>query len=219
MKFPNTPITLIEKLTDPEKSEIWNGAWRNFFDIYHAPIKIMVSNCFAKKGWYTVPVQVIDDVIADVVISLNDVFQKGGYDRSRSKFRFYLKTICRNRVMDYMRKNYHALSAKPIADDDSDEEKYPSDEDVVCTLEESEIAAFQNAMLLDLYETIRSDFCPSECVAFEMVKLQNRKVADVARELNMDSKQISSVIFKILKRLGKAIARENTFKELKNGKQ
>ena len=219
MKFPNTPITLIEKLTDPNKSAIWNGAWRNFFDIYHAPIKIMVSNCFAKKGWYTVPVQVIDDVIADVVLSLNDVFQKNGYSKERSKFRFYLKTICRNRVMDYMRKNYHALTVKPIADDDSDTTELPSDENVVCSLEESEIAAFQSAMLLDLYETIRRNFCPLECVAFEMVKLQNRKVADAAHELNMDSKQISSAIFKISKKLREAIENEDTFEELKDGKQ
>lgn len=218
MKIPNTPITLIEKLTDPKKSEIWNGAWRNFFDIYHAPIKVMVSNTFANKGWYTVPAQVIDDVIADVVVSLNDVFQNGAYDKNRSKFRFYLKTICRNRVMDYMRKNYRNLSAKYIADDDSFDEIYPSDEDLAHTLEESEIAAFQNAMLLDIYETIRSNFCPAECVAFEMVKLQNQKVGDVAKTLGIEPKQISSIIFKISKMLREAVEKENAFEELKDGK-
>ena len=57
MKLPDTPKTIISQLSDPEEMAIWNGAWRRFFDIYHAPIKIMVSNGFYKRGWYGVPAQ------------------------------------------------------------------------------------------------------------------------------------------------------------------
>ena len=50
MFIPRTPKTIIEQLVSPGKASLWNLTWRRFFDLYHAPIKIMVGNSFFKYG-------------------------------------------------------------------------------------------------------------------------------------------------------------------------
>lgn len=222
MKFPNTPITIIEKLTEPNKREIWNGAWRSFFAIYHAPIKIMVMNSFFAKRWFDVPQSAIEDVISDVVVSLNKVFNENKFEIGRTKFRFFLKSICHNRAMDYMRKNFDAMKVERQthylnSDDDNFLDKNDNTEggDLGIELEKSELLALQNSMLLDLYESVRKDFSPRACVAFEMVKLQGIPVREVSKELGMIPSDISQCIFKISKALKDTVIKHEIYKELK----
>ena len=76
MFIPRTPKTIIEQLVSPGKASLWNLTWRSFFDLYHAPIKIMVGNSFFKYGIYSIPNNVIDEVVSDVVVSLNKIFNE-----------------------------------------------------------------------------------------------------------------------------------------------
>ncbi len=218
MQFPNTPITIIEKLTQPEKREIWNGAWRNFFSIYHAPIKVMVLNSFNQKRWYDVSPSALEDVISAVIISLNKVFNENKFDISRTKFRFFLKRICHNRTMDYMRKHFNdkKLESTSSFDNDVDLKEIIEESESEESLEKSEIIALQNSMLLDLYESLRKDFSPQACIAFEMVKLQGRAVRDVAKELGMLPSDISQSIFKISKSLKENAKKHKLYQYLKD---
>ncbi|MFI3291357.1 MAG: hypothetical protein R3Y46_05690 [Opitutales bacterium] len=223
MQFPNTPITIIEKLTQPEKREVWNGAWRNFFTIYHAPIKVMVLNSFNQKRWYDVSPSALEDVISAVIISLNKVFNENKFDINRTKFRFFLKRICHNRTMDYMRKHYSdrmlvesTLSFDNEEDDELDLKEIVGTDEMQEELEKSEIIALQNSMLLDLYETLRKDFSPQSCIAFEMVKLQGIAVRDVAKELGMLPVDISQSIFKISKSLRENAKKHKLYQYLKD---
>ncbi len=222
MKFPNTPITIIEKLTEPDKREIWNGAWRSFFSVYHAPIKVMVMNSFFSKRWFDVPQSVIEDVISDVVVSLNKIFNENKFVIGRTKFRFFLKSICHNKVMDYMRRNFEEMKIERQEHffDFNDENSSDANENAEggnlgVELEKSELLALQNSMLLDLYETIRKDFSPRSCVAFEMVKLQGMPVKDVSKELGMLPTDISQCIFKISKALKEEAIKHEIYQELK----
>ncbi|MBQ6534672.1 MAG: hypothetical protein IJI37_05830, partial [Opitutales bacterium] len=117
MKIPETPKTIVGQLVDPEKSSVWNGAWRRFFDIYHAPIKVMVANSFYKRGWYGIPACVVDDVVANVVLSLDSIFKNNAYDSRKSRFRFLLKTVCDRRVVDYIRKNSKNANSDSVDDE------------------------------------------------------------------------------------------------------
>lgn len=117
MFIPRTPKTIIERLVSPGKASLWNLTWRRFFDLYHAPIKIMVGNSFFKYGIYSIPNNVIDEVVSDVVVSLNKIFNENLYDPKKSRFRSYLKTICDRRVVDYLRKNVDSFKTDSIDED------------------------------------------------------------------------------------------------------
>ena len=60
----------------------------------------MIGNSFFKRGIYSIPGSVIDEIVSDVIISLNKIFTAKLYDPKKSRFRSYLKTICDRRVVD-----------------------------------------------------------------------------------------------------------------------
>lgn len=217
MNFPETPQTILAQLTEPDKIGIWNGAWRRFFDIYHAPIKVMVYNSFWKHGSYAAPSFVADEVIADVIVNLNKTFAEGKYERSRSKFRFFLKTICDRRVVDYIRQ--HSKSSKNDSIDDSSNnlEKYLNDiyaESLNTQLEQEEIKALRESIILDAYMTIRHNFDARTCMAFEMVKLEDMDKDDVVKELGVSAGVINNAVYKIMKKLKEVISNDETMKDL-----
>ena len=126
------------------------------------------------------------------------------------------------KFMDYMRKNFDAMKVERQAhylnsDDDNFLDKNDNTEggDLGIELEKSELLALQNSMLLDLYESVRKDFSPRACVAFEMVKLQGIPVREVSKELGMIPSDISQCIFKISKALKDTVIKHEIYKELK----
>ena len=219
MEFPQTPKTVLEKLIAPEQNAAWNGAWRDFFDIYHATIKVMVCNSFYRRGLYGVPASVTDDVIADVVISLNEIFAARRYDAEKSRFRFFLKTVCDRRVVDFLRKNGGA-PAESLDDDACDARSRAESEAAengtseTERLEAEELRAFRRAILLDAYTCIRGEFAPYTCVAFEMVKLEGLPVERVVSELGVSPNVVNNAVHRITKRLREALSRDENFKEL-----
>ncbi len=219
MKIPNTPQTIIAQLVDPAKVEIWNGAWRRFFDIYHAPIKVMVSNSFYSRGWYNTPSHVIDEVVADVVISLNKIFNENKYDSQKSRFRFLLKTICDRRVVDYVRNNSIDMQSDSIDADDSNalstvEIMLASDAD--SQLAEEEIRALKHALIMDAYTTIRHNFDARTCAAFEMIKLEDANMDDVVNELGVSANVVNNAVYRITKRLKEVLTQDEKLKEFYN---
>ena len=219
MKIPNTPQTIIAQLVDPQKVEIWNGAWRRFFDIYHAPIKIMVSNSFYKRGWYGTPNHVVDEVVADVVISLNKVFTQNQYDSKKSRFRFFLKTVCDRRVVDYIRKNSNDMKSDSI-DDEESSALYNAETELAqeanAQLAEEEIRALKHALIMDAYTTIRHNFDARTCAAFEMIKLEDANMEDVVRELGVSTNVVNNAVYRITKKLKEILSQDEKLKEFYN---
>lgn len=211
MKLPDTPKTIISQLSDPEEMAIWNGAWRRFFDIYHAPIKIMVGNGFYRRGWYGVPAAVIDEVVADTIVSLNEIFAKKIYDSSKSRFRCFLKTICERRVVDFLRRNAKDANFGSIDDDDSDAlcsaEKLHAESQKV-ELEAEEKKAFKESLILDAYMSIRHKFDARTCAAFEMIKLEDTDVETVVRELGVSQNTVNNAVYRIMKKLKETVQKE-----------
>lgn len=215
MDFPKTPKTIIELLIDPEPFTTWNGAWRKFFDLYHAAIKVMVNNSFYRRGWYNVPEHVIDEVIEDTVISLNRVFNEKRFDPRKSRFRFFLKTICDRRVVDFLRRN-GAIQTASIDDDFGQvlaEAETAAANDQALRFSEEEQYAFRQALLLDTYMSIRHNFDARTCVAFEMVKLEDVPIETVVRELGVSPNTINNAVYRITKRLKAVLAENENLKE------
>ncbi len=218
MRIPDTPLIIIAQLSDNSPDKIWNGAWKRFFDIYHATIRLMVSNAFVSKGWYDIPRHISDEVISDVVIALNKIFKEGSYVRGNVKFRHFLKRIVINKSLDYMRKNYKFRDVDSIEDENSNAAvnlDFKSAEDFNFELEGEEIRAYRQAVILDAYETIRHNFSPRNCMAFELVKLEGRSTKEVVQELGIDEKAINNAISRITKKLREVVLARETSKELK----
>ena len=216
MEFPQTPKTIIEQLVSPEKSATWNGAWRKFFDFYHATIRVMACNSFYKRGWYGVPAHVIDEVIEEIVISLNKVFIEKRFDFRKSRFRFFLKTVCDRRVVDYLREN--AVSNEESIDSEDGKilrwaEIYTADENAM-RLAEEELRAFRQALLFDTYMSIRHEFDARTCIAFEMVKLEDVPVENVVRELGVSPNTVNNAVYRIVKKLRTVLSENRELEDL-----
>lgn len=209
MEIPNTPRTIISQLANAEKSQVYNGAWRRFFDIYHAPIALMIASEFNLRGWYEVPPHIVDEVVSDVVIALNKYFESGKYDASKGKFRYLLKKMAMCRAMDYMRRNYKYLRAKSIEFEMERGVDFESLSDDVLKLDEQQELAFKRAMLLDAYETVRLSFSPRTCLAFELIKLEGRPVDEVVRELGIDRNCANNAVYRIMQKLRKIISEDS----------
>ena len=103
----------------------------------------MVGNSFFKYGVYSVPNNIIDEVVSDVVVSLNKIFNEKLYDPKKSRFRSYLKTICDRRVVDYLRKNVDNFKTDSIDEDGGE---------VFCSVdEEEELVAVYDRFMEQLF--------------------------------------------------------------------
>lgn len=217
MGIPQTPQTIISRLIEPDKVEVWNGAWKRFFDIYHAPIKVMVNNSFWKFGIYDVPSYVIDDTVSEVILTLNKIFSAKKYDSKRTKFRFFLKTICNRRAVDYVRKNSDFLKTDSISDedkklDDAIEDIYKESQSA--KLKEEELSAFKKSLILDAYYVIRHKFDSRTCTAFEMLILEEYDIETAIRELGVSENTIRNAAHRIVKKLREIISTDENLKEL-----
>ncbi|MBO7521656.1 MAG: hypothetical protein J6T16_05405 [Opitutales bacterium] len=213
--MPETPQTLISQLCDPESSA-WNGAWRRFFDIYHAPIKAMIANAFRRFGGFSAAAFVVDEVVSDVVVELDKIFKRRGYDRTRAKYRSFLKTICVHKTADYIRARSAKNSEVSIDDGSADfarrlEILYAESQKVM--LEENELLAFRRAVIYDAYMSIRSQFDPQTCAAFEMIKLEGAKTEEVVRQFGISANTVNNAVWRITKKLKKTIGEDENFKE------
>ena len=216
MFIPRTPKTIIEQLVSPGKASLWNLTWRRFFDLYHAPIKIMVGNSFFKYGIYSIPNNVIDEVVSDVVISLNKIFNENLYDPKKSRFRSYLKTICDRRVVDYLRRNVDSFKTDSLDEDGGGVKAMAesiAQESQNAKLAEEEQRAFKESVVLDAYMSIRHNFDPRTCTAFEMVKLEDMDVEKVVEELGVSPNVINNAVYRITKKLREVISDNPSMKE------
>lgn len=218
MIFPDTPATVISHLIGKDRTSIWQGAWQNFFDLYHCPIKLMVSKSFKVNGWSDVPSHIIDDVVSDVCYNLIKIFSENKYDTNRTKFRFFLKAIAHRRTIDYIRSNTKAPPIDSLNDDDRKIDELLNEAYQISflrQLEDDEELAFKQAFILDLYNSIRNDFDPKTTAAFEMVKFENRDIDYVVKELGITKNTVNNDVYRIMKKLKELVSKEENQKELK----
>ena len=176
----------------------------------------MVGNSFFKYGIYSIPNNVIDEVVSDVVVSLNKIFNENLYDPKKSRFRSYLKTICDRRVVDYLRKNVDSFKTDSIDEDGGGVKAMAesiAQESLNAKLAEEEQRAFKESVVLDAYMSIRHNFDPRTCTAFEMIKLEDMDVEKVVEELGVSPNVINNSVYRITKKLREVISDNPSMKE------
>ena len=96
IEFAKTQITLIESIAQvgPGRDE---RLWNRFFDMYYpAMVKYAELFCGAQDA---------EDIVQDVLAKLADVLRSGRYvRRPGTRFSAYLKTLIRNKFIDWRRR-------------------------------------------------------------------------------------------------------------------
>lgn len=206
--FPDTPNTIINKLSDKNHIYSQQLLWTQFFGIYHIPIKTMIFSSFREYSWHYVAEEIVEELTTDIVMAVRDSFNKtadnnSGFIVGKSKFRYFLKRIVNNKVVDFIRKNKNlsknvSLQALENFDLQADD-----------NLSDSEEEAYRYSQILDTYEkVIRPSLDPNYILAFEKRYFENQKPALIANELGLTSRQVSDYIYKVIQKLKEIVNKE-----------
>lgn len=95
--FPDTPTKLLRTMAAQPVTAEDESAWAQFVELYEPVIRAFA----VMEG---VPASDIDDVVQDVFVRILSIMRRDGYDRSRGRFRTYLRTIIRRVLIDRFRR-------------------------------------------------------------------------------------------------------------------
>jgi RNA polymerase sigma-70 factor (ECF subfamily) len=166
-----TRVTLLARVRNLND----HAAWEQFTAIY-API---IRRYLRRRGLQEADAA---DVAQDTLRKVTEAIGRLEYDRGKGRFRGWLLTIAHRNLIDHVARTKRAIAgsgdeavhdlidATPQLDDQHEWER------------ECQQATVQWAM-----DQIRSEFAPKTWQAFFATAIENRPVADIARELNMSS--------------------------------
>ena len=95
--FPDTPTRLLRTMTEHPVTDEENAAWTEFVELYEPVIRAYVT-----VGGVAPPD--MDDTVQNVFVRLVGILRRGGYDRSKGRFRAYLKVVMRRVIIDLFRR-------------------------------------------------------------------------------------------------------------------
>jgi len=203
--FPDTPVTLVTQLA---KSGIdRNRLWSTFFDLYHEPIEMAVCNAFRRVGWHNVPAEVLEDTVAEVVVSL--LRAPMIYDPAKGKFRNYLYQLANWRVKDRLkiscREQERRVPLESVAEPED-----PTEPSAQLVAREEE--AFRASMLAALLEEVRLSVAPKTYLMFEMAYLKKMPPVDVARFFNVKRNVVDNAVYRIIEKL-RTLAAQSPYRQ------
>jgi len=172
MRHTSTRISLIERLRDPRDSE----AWKEFDERY----RDLIRRYCARTGLQTADTE---DVGQIVLMSLMRVFQAGGYDPAKGRFRHYLARIVTNAIYQQRARP----GGTPLSLEDCVQE-------VLADLDDGPVdRAFEEEWsqhhLRRAMRSVRATCKPESLAVFERL-LQGESVAQVARALQMTEQAV-----------------------------
>ena len=183
----STPHSLIARLKGDDDS-----AWEELVDLYSP----LIFYWCRRAG---LPVQECSDVAQDVFRSVVRNISKFQIERDTDTFRGWLRTVTRNKVCDYFRRNENHVFAmggsearSRLAEMADDDDKLVRDEDEL----REEHALFRRAI-----EMIRKDFADRTWSAFWEIAVNGLSAAEVASLLGMNTGNVRVAKSRVLKRL------------------
>lgn len=195
--FPDTPVTLLTRLEAGQNGVPCQEAWRTFFDLYHGPIRIAALGTFRKYNWHTVPDDLLEEVITDVVVS----FYKAefSYNPARGKFRNYLRQLTAWRIMDKLGK-LSPLSCTTLENLGESEMVDPANRPDG-EFEAKEHEAYRAALLATMLEDVRTRVSPQTFLMFELTKIQGRNPEEVATRFKVSRNVVDNASYRVLNKL------------------
>ncbi|NBV85109.1 MAG: sigma-70 family RNA polymerase sigma factor [Verrucomicrobia bacterium] len=191
-QLPKTPLSLLVRLRDEGDQSVWQVSWKRFLELYNGPLLAMASGFYRHyTGGATPPQNVLEDAVAKVVVGF---FNRNRFDPGKGRLRTYLRLLVKARIVEALRKE-RPLNHLSLDDENGEaREALPKE-----TPEETQ--TFQQALLATLIEDLRETIPLRHFQIFEMVKLREMPVEQVASELGVARGVVDNTVYKVMKRL------------------
>ena len=134
--FPNTPTRLLRTMAKHPVTDEENDAWAEFVELYEPVIRAYI----AVEG---VASQDMDDAVQNVFMRLVGILRRGGYDRSKGRFRAYLKVVMRRVIIDLFRRQTAARMDVQVPFEEEETDGKPSLPDAMAALVPDAAAEFE----------------------------------------------------------------------------
>jgi RNA polymerase sigma factor (sigma-70 family) len=191
-KLPDTPLSLLKKLRQEDEQSVWQVSWKRFLELYNGPLLAMASGSYRHHTGGGIPPQnLLEDVVAQVVVVF---FKQNHFDPARGRLRSYLRVLVNARMVERLRKE------RPLDHLSLDAKNYNAGE-LLPTESSEETKTFREALLATLIEDLRETIPLRHFQIFEMVKLQEMPVEQVAAELGVSRGVVDNTVYKVMKRL------------------
>ncbi len=181
-----TRPTLLRRLRDASDSM----AWEEFFACYWSTVYGYARHRGCSE-------HTAEEVVQDVMLKVfqqRDVFR---YDPARGRFRDWLHRVVCNGIAERRRRPSERVRAIGGARGNGDLEGI----DAAPAPDAAWETAFEQALLGALLDAIRRESNPRDFVAFELITLQGRRPAEVARITGMTRNLVYKARRKIMERL------------------
>lgn len=191
--FPETPVSLLARMAARGEEQGWHDDWREFWNLYHLPLRNTVMAQFHRYGWECVSETLLEEVLADVVLS----FFKSSFSNQRElgRLRHYLSRLAQRRVQDHLRRSSKEESRQREVEAEMavwvQEEPANAEEEV----------SYRQALLATLLEDVRSRVNPQTFLFFEMVKLQGRNAVEIAAAFGVSRNVVDNAVARVIKQL------------------
>lgn len=197
--FPDTPVTLMACLEDRRGGLPYQDAWRSFFDLYHGPIRVAALGIFRRFNWCQVPEDVLEEIIADVVVSFFKA--EFAYDPARGRFRNYLRQLTAWRIMDKLGKlpPTPPVQVESLAETDLADPTNAHRPDVEMEVKEQD--TYRSALFATMLEDVRNRVSPQTFLMFEMTKIQGCNPDDVAKQFKVKRNVVDNASYRVLNKL------------------
>ena len=134
--FPNTPTRLLRTMAERPVTDEENDAWAEFVELYEPVIRAYI----AVEG---VASSDADDAVQNVFMRLVGILRRGGYDRSKGRFRAYLKVVMRRVIIDLFRRQTAARMDVQVPFEEEESDGGPNLPEAMTSLSPDAATAFE----------------------------------------------------------------------------
>jgi RNA polymerase sigma factor (sigma-70 family) len=198
--FPNTPVSLLACIEERRGGLPYQNAWATFFDLYHEPLSMVVQAAFRQYNWYQVPDDVLEETIADVVVSFFKA--KFTYDPEAGRFRNYLRQLAGWRVQDKIAKMAKVRAERLQPTESEDLEIIDSSVNAPdLEIDAREQNTYRAALLATMLEDVRNRVSPQTFLMFEMTKILGHSPDAVAEQFKVKRNVVDNAAYRVLGKL------------------
>jgi len=191
--FPDTWQISLSELRSSEQGTQWEMSWKKFLDLYNQPFRAMCSNSYRFHTGGKEPTDLIIEEIVATVVSDFCTKSQFNYVLEKGRLRGFLKSLCNARVVDYLRKQKKLIFYGVLSDlDENVGGIQPADNDL------NEIEQLRLSLLSALLEDVRKRVSKQQYSIFELVKIKNVPVDQVANELGVKRGVVDNTVYRVM---------------------
>ncbi len=200
--MPDTPPTLLNRLRDQQDRH----SWQRFIDSYWR----LIYAYAVRQG---LAPDDAEDVVQEVVTDVFRSMPGFKYERGKGRFRAYLRTITRNRIIDHQRKQARRPTvslAQPVSNDGRQPAK-DANEAAEDQLWEQD---WKRNLLQLCFDKVRREVAPKTFQAFQLCALEGWTAKETAEFLKMTIDSVYAAKSRVTQRIRRWFEQELSEDEL-----